>query len=337
MGPVVAAEATNRKYVTLDLEQLERTPPRIVVAPGPSLFALAADVAGARRGVPGKWVAAARAELDHSDLVALSPIGAPPGRYTPGCTTTMTADGAAAGVADALERIANLPTETLLEDIASACGPTPAAPWDTIARHPRRWLVRYARALARVWKGMRGPWAASAGLLDREVERVATATARGSVPELMAGIHDGAEILDGAWRLPAPQPLSLRPRPEGTAITPVLGGAGTCRAHYSDDGELISLLYPLPGAAGVLTGSVLPPPAALEALLGPQRATILRLLDEPRPAGDVAEALIATPGAATHHLKALEAAGLIVRERVGRRVIVHRTARGSALLGLYGD
>ena len=59
--------------------------------------------------------------------------------------------------------------------------------------------------------------------------------------------------------------------------------------------------------------------------------------DEPLAAGAVAEAIIATPGAATHHLRALEGAGLIVRERSGRNVIVHRTARGTNLLGLYNE
>jgi DNA-binding MarR family transcriptional regulator len=51
--------------------------------------------------------------------------------------------------------------------------------------------------------------------------------------------------------------------------------------------------------------------------------------------GILAKALIAVPSAATHHVGALEAAGLVSRERAGRRVIVHRTARGTRLLALY--
>ena len=71
----------------------------------------------------------------------------------------------------------------------------------------------------------------------------------------------------------------------------------------------------------------------LEALLGPQRARVLRELERPQSVGGLAKALIAVPSAATHHVGALEAAGLVVRERDGRRVIVHRTARGSRLVG----
>ena len=55
----------------------------------------------------------------------------------------------------------------------------------------------------------------------------------------------------------------------------------------------------------------------------------------PRGIGTLAQLLLAVPSAATHHVGALEAAGLVVREREGRRVTVHRTARGSRLVALY--
>jgi DNA-binding transcriptional ArsR family regulator len=75
--------------------------------------------------------------------------------------------------------------------------------------------------------------------------------------------------------------------------------------------------------------------ATLEALVGPQRALLLRALDRPRTVGELAETLIAVPSAATHQVSALEAAGLVVRERAGQRVFVHRTVRGARLLELY--
>jgi len=77
------------------------------------------------------------------------------------------------------------------------------------------------------------------------------------------------------------------------------------------------------------------PPASLKALLGPQRAAALVLLDAPTTAGRLAEALHTVPAGATHHLRELEAAGLVTRERRGRYVIVQRTARGTELLELY--
>ena len=119
--------------------------------------------------------------------------------------------------------------------------------------------------------------------------------------------------------------------PDGLVITPILNGPGSARANFHDDGTLSAIHYPLLGATKVLSGEMLPPAAALESLLGMKRARILRLLDEPRHAGAAAKAIAATPGAASHHLRALEEAGLVIRERDGQHVIVHRTARGNRL------
>ncbi len=73
----------------------------------------------------------------------------------------------------------------------------------------------------------------------------------------------------------------------------------------------------------------------LEALLGAPRTAILRTLERPETSGTLAGVLETTPGAASYHLNALEAAGLVSRRRVGREVIVRRTGRGSALLAIY--
>ena len=75
--------------------------------------------------------------------------------------------------------------------------------------------------------------------------------------------------------------------------------------------------------------------ATLEALVGPQRARVLRALDRPRTVGELARTLIAVPSAATHQVSALEAAGLVVRQRNGQHVIVHLTVRGARLVELY--
>ncbi len=76
-------------------------------------------------------------------------------------------------------------------------------------------------------------------------------------------------------------------------------------------------------------------PAKLVALLGEPRALILDGLDAPASCGDIAKELQMVPAGATHHLRSLEAAGLVKRRRDGQRVIVERTARGSELLALY--
>jgi DNA-binding transcriptional ArsR family regulator len=113
----------------------------------------------------------------------------------------------------------------------------------------------------------------------------------------------------------------------------MLSGPGAAHVWYVE-GELTHVVYPVCDAWRLLDETA-PPPAALDALIGTQRSRILRFLDRPATAGRLAEALLAVPSAASHHLAILERAGLVARERQGRRVLVHRTARGTDLLALY--
>jgi DNA-binding MarR family transcriptional regulator len=74
---------------------------------------------------------------------------------------------------------------------------------------------------------------------------------------------------------------------------------------------------------------------SLEALLGLPRAALLRALDRATTAGQLAAVLQLAPSGLTHHLRVLEPAGLVSRERRGQCVFVRRTARGTTLLSLY--
>ena len=58
-------------------------------------------------------------------------------------------------------------------------------------------------------------------------------------------------------------------------------------------------------------------------------------LDSPTNCGEIALSVDLGPSGATHDLRCLEAAGLINRRRVGRKVIVERTPLGHGLLALY--
>jgi len=75
--------------------------------------------------------------------------------------------------------------------------------------------------------------------------------------------------------------------------------------------------------------------SSLEALLGMPRAALLRALDRPATAGELAARLSLAPSGITHHMQVLEPAGLVMRERRGQYVSVHRTPRGSRLVELF--
>jgi DNA-binding transcriptional ArsR family regulator len=318
---------------SLALQELEARPPRIVAAPAPSVFLVAAEVAGAGRGVPDELVRRARAQLEPSDLTVLAPVGSPRGYGIPDLVTISDMREPGIGVGDRLERLATTGADELLAELAATWSPSPL--WGAVAKRPGRWLALYARALARVWKGIREPWNAATALLERETERVETAAGHGALPEIMGGIHQRASVEGELWHLHIGERMPLRVPERGLTLTPVLGGPGCALLMFPEEALLSQILYPLPGLLRMLDGNGAIPASALEALLGPQRAAILRMLERPCQAGDVARRLTLTPGGVTHHLKALEASGLIVRERDARHVLVHRTARGTLLLGLY--
>ena len=322
-----------RAHATLDLAELERRPIRVEISPAPTLFALAADAVGAHRGAPHGWLESVRAELERGVVAALSPLAVRPGGFIPASVMPRRAPTAKA-LGEELDRIAELPAQVVLDDISFACGEQPAGPWGVVARNPRRWLPRYATALRRAWKGVERQWSAAAELFDRELSRVGSACVRGAVAELVGGLHPRASVADGSWMLPDPVLRTLRLPERGLTLIPILGGPESAGAGLHEDGTLDWIAHPLADAWRD-PRDLERRNAALDALVGQQRARLLRELERPRTIGRLAETLVAVPSAATHHVSAMEASGLIVRERRGRTVVVHRTARGSRLVELY--
>jgi DNA-binding transcriptional ArsR family regulator len=91
-----------------------------------------------------------------------------------------------------------------------------------------------------------------------------------------------------------------------------------------------ALVYPVSGALAD-TGSARAGADGLARLIGPNRARILRLIDEPRSTTQLA-ALTGLPlGAVSSHLRVLLEAGAVLRRRAGREVLYWRTSLGDAL------
>ena len=252
---------------------------------------------------------------------------------------------------EALEAVAEIDPQTLAAAIAAADrAGHPASPWQPVAADPAGWLRAYVHAVRRAWTALEPLWQRAAGTLDREVERVSVALARGAGAELIAERFPYARVAGDALELPAhaapggaareaatgPSAPPADGRPVGTGgalvLLPLVAPASA--AGWTDDyGDVcLAIRYALPQERFDADG---PPPASLAALVGPQRALILTRLERPATAGELAALLHGVPSIASHHLRALERAGLVTREREGRRVMARRTARGSELVALY--
>jgi DNA-binding transcriptional ArsR family regulator len=323
----------------LDLSDLDVKPVRMAHSLVPSVFSLLGESLGKlHNGAPDEWLRVVRSTLTRRDLIALLPVFGGERIFMPDCLGPVPAAGVAS-TRETLDEIAATDGSVLLEQAAVAFAenedvPSPA--WGIVEKRPERWLGEFARTMGRVAAALDDVWQAARPLLDRETERVGVAAMLGASREVLTSLHIGARAeggdlvlrrWDGGWRSSIHE--------DGLVLVPMLGGVRSLVSWHSAD-AITHLAYPLTGQWRLLDD-----PArwgdGLDGLLGPKRAQILRLLDRPAIAGAVATALEATPSALTHHVAALESAGLVQRERKGQNVWIRRTARASALLALYGQ
>jgi DNA-binding transcriptional ArsR family regulator len=311
-------------HQTVELRALRAAVVAPVLSPLPTLVALLGDPA--RIGLRGRYAAALAPlrTVRRSDGAGGRPNELVP--VLPGATLD-----------EHLDAVAAVEPEQLAHNIDAALSAGhPAGPWRGVAADPARWLRTYVSALRRAWTVVEPLWARSAGLLDREVERVSVALARGAGPELIAERFpasrlNGDELLlpshtDGPGRVGVGGALMLQPL---LAPAPASGWTD----DYAD--TCLAIRYSIPHAWRAFDGAS-PGPASLAALVGVHRAQILRHLERgSATAGELAELLHGVPSMASHHVRALESAGLVTRERDGRHVRVHRTARGTELIALY--
>jgi DNA-binding MarR family transcriptional regulator len=320
--------------VYIKAEDVRRSPFRISVTPLPSLFrVLRGAVGGGSDGQPRAWCDAVRTNLRAADYETLAPFMRPCPMPVPASVVGL-AEAPGESFQDGVERMISIPVDLLAEEIARCSAVLGNGVWDVAARDPGRWLRRYVASLLRAWKSFGPVWDQARPALDREVERVGTAAALDAQLELLEGLlhigvvkHDRWCVRDGFYDGPMRFPDS------GVVLTPLVASEAS-KGLFRVDDILGNVSYPV---RSVLARPPRPAAAALEGLLGIQRTQILRALRRPTSIGTLAGILHAVPSAATHHVNALQAAGLVERHRHGRNVLVDRTARGEALLKLYDD
>jgi DNA-binding transcriptional ArsR family regulator len=312
----------------IEEQDLVARPLRLAEAPLGSLLIAVRDAAGAdRAGTPEAWRRVLRAHLTRRDYDVLAPLATREPTVFPSALIAHP-DGPVQTLPEALKQI--VAAEAELAEEMHECVEAGAVQWSGPARDPRGWARGFVLALARAWPGFRPIWEAGRRSLADEMERITVAAERRAhlqvVAEMIPYGHAGGDrwmlecdTTDGS-RLGVPD--------RGLTLIPLVAGS---RASIVDhDADALRLVcYPLRRAPNGHGGPT------LEALLGIPRARVLRALDHPASNNGLAEALQTVPSAATHHVSALVAAGLVERDRSEGRLLVRRTPRGDALLALY--
>jgi DNA-binding transcriptional ArsR family regulator len=319
----------------IEADDVRRRPFRVAVTPLPSLLMVVTDAVGpGRNGTPQAWRASVQKHLRARDYETLAPFVTRGLSRVPdplvGC-----ANPPGESLQDGIERMIATPLDTLTAEIATSRIVSGHDAWSAAERDPGRWLRRYVTSLLRAWKGFAPIWRQARPALGREVERVGVATALDAQLELLDGLVRRSSVEDGRWCIHGKFATGRKDFPDtGLVLIPMV--TGPVASIIGDSGGTIARVgYPLRSVVEVCTEDV--PTAALEGLLGIPRARILRAARTPTTVGCLAEILQAVPSAATHHVGALEAAGLVTRARRGRNVMVELTARGEALLRLYDE
>lgn len=325
--------------LTIDLTGIERIPITFATRPHISIWLLGLDAVGTRElgGDPVLRGAVRRALRRASSpglLTMLHPEGV---RVWDGLAPAMRMEERPYRAFDGIDR-----DPVLFRHVTEAAhrGQPPAV-WRPALNRPLRFFDNYTRDCAAVWQEI-APMFDLGRTMERETNRVGWAAVRGALPEFLASVLPGATLR--GRRLS----VTLRVRPlavdctlasDGLTIGPELAGLGVGTFNTTPGtNRIATICYPVPvGPRPAVAPPVMPEPASLAALLGAPRATVLRSLDRPRSAGELADILGSSPASLTYQVDRLVAAGLVRRIRRDRHIMVSRTTRGDRLLGLYEE
>jgi hypothetical protein len=238
-------------------------------------------------------------------------------------------------VDEQVKRLHALPDEAVVEDLTRAFGPELPPPWRPAADMPRRWLDSYASATVDAWPVVAPRWQRAQPLLDLEARRIGAALVRGCTDVLLNALHPRMRYEIGEFWVPAMREATVELNGRPLVLVPAIAGPAG-RLVCFDMPAVAYIVYPVPGQADLdAHGAAAGPGAdALCHVLGQMRANVLRTVGPPINMGQLAVAVGCSPRLTSYHCGRLEAAGLIVRERVGQSVWVSRTARGHELVDL---
>lgn len=184
-----------------------------------------------------------------------------------------------------------------------------------------------AEALAAVWRMMLEPsWPTVLELLERDVAYRARRLAEGGLVRLFEDLAPVVSLRGHELRVRERRAATVELDEEGLLLSPSAFIAPRVVTML----EPPVLVYPARGTAALLDHAPAECGPALSRLIGPTRAEILALLEEPSTTTTLAHRLRRSPGNVADHLAVLRRAGLVARRRVGRRVLYRRTPLGHA-------
>ncbi|WP_232665540.1 ArsR/SmtB family transcription factor [Pseudonocardia sp. TRM90224] len=304
---------------------------RVTFDPYTSVLALACAAARDRLQGADSELSKVAARFSERGLRAVARLVTPGASVGPDCLSPAEL-GRDTDVASELGRLRGLTAGELHTDFQLTYGSSMPAQWERVAAAPKTWVRDFADALESLWAVVEPVWRREAALRSREADRVGSAAVRRALDIVLAQAHPRGRTENGILHFPDPEGVDLDATGKVAVLAPVLSRLDVSISNLERP-DLIWLAYPV-----VVKGretSHEADPAALDALLTPVRARLLRGLEGEQPMSTIATRLSLGASATTHHVDALMAAGLVTRRRDGRSMLVSRGARGNELIDLY--
>jgi DNA-binding transcriptional ArsR family regulator len=198
---------------------------------------------------------------------------------------------------------------------------------------PGAGLARLCEVVAQFWSLALEPfWPRIRTLLEGDVLHRARRLASGGAAALFADLDPNVTWADERLRVAHPH-VSDRRGLSGRGLLLVPSVFVWPRVFsITSPGWQPTLRYPPRGIATLWERRTAAAPAALAAVLGGTRATLLSELDSPASTTDLARRTGLAIGGVSQHLTALRAAGLVAGHRTGRYVLYARTEVGESLI-----
>src|SRR5215218_3117734 len=276
------------------------------------------------------WVAATRERVGDLDIAVLRALQRR-GAYTPDFINPPPSTPLGDLETELAEMLATPPGQVAAE-VRRVYAPEPLPPALTpFVEDPERALAALAELVRAYWERALAPhWARIRALLEGDVLYRARQLADGGARRLFADIHPELRFADDTLFIDMPFEGHLALDGRGMLFVP---SAFTWpRPSASLEAQPL-VVYPARGIGALWDPARAAPPAALAALLGARRASVLAALAAPRSTTELARALELSPGSVSQHLAVLRDAGLVHGHRVGRSVLYVRSERGESLVG----
>lgn len=193
-------------------------------------------------------------------------------------------------------------------------------------------LRRIVRALRQLWETCVEPyWPRMRAVLEADVVYRGRQIAQAGVAGMLGGLSSRIDYYRGVVSVRLSTALDREQAIDGNGLT-LVPTMFTRRASAPVGEGPPMILYSARGQGALWEAERIANPAAVAAVLGEMRASLLAALGDPASSTELGVRFGVTASAVNQHLRVLREAGLLVSTRYGRSVLYLRSELGTALL-----